>query len=124
MPVVGRDEPVLASKPIDPIEFGEVAGDNHQSPASRMTGDLKIVGADGSALPFERGPDLGGVRRSVSVEGKHLEPRSETLDLAPVVFGPRRFLGSVQQLVENDRGDGKRIGVCIEPITQTNWPVA
>jgi len=63
MPFVGARRlcPVFAHEAGDPLEFAEIACDDHQPMAACMIGDQQIVAADDPPLPFKVVLDVSSV---------------------------------------------------------------
>lgn len=81
----GRSYPVFYPETRHPRELPHVIGDDDQSFATRMAGDLHIVRAARRSRPFKLRPDLSVMRRRLVAERQNLQPRYEVLDRRQVL---------------------------------------
>lgn len=98
----GSLRPVLAPDLLSPLEFAQIAGDDHQTIATRMPGNHQIVEFDHTAAPLEVRPDIGGVCGRIAVE-RQLGQQSggEVLRLPPDAGWIAGMFSSIEQLIEH-----------------------
>lgn len=57
---------------LNPIEFGEVAGDDDKSTAARVTGYQAVIAPDSESISLEHDTHFASMSRGAGIEGKHL----------------------------------------------------
>ena len=80
-------EPVFGAKTFNPLELGEVAGDDHEAAAAGVTSDEDVVGADHLAAAFEIGVDFPRMGGCILVERQDGKPRCKAFDALPNLYG-------------------------------------
>jgi len=116
--------PILAAQAVNAFKFTQIAGHNNQAAAAGMAGNQQIIASDHLPCPFKRCANISRMIGGLRVKGKDIEPGGEPLHLVPIMLGPRRLGGSVQQLGQDDRRYAQTFRTLVKQLSQALGTIA
>ena len=110
-------QPVFATESFDPFEFPKIVGDELQSFASRVSGDVQVVYANRGAFFLQIRSYLTVVCCRATSVIENLEPSDKIFNLSQIVFGSGALLHPVHELGQRYNANTHLSGRSVESIS-------